>query len=327
LETKIESSLKSNPSLYIWNGAELFYANRDCDNTIKLELNVSVEKFTADFINQIKSHGNHIVLPDQVVRVLQSMVHEHKPMRTSIIRLMSYKSMNDSSELIVKKDHIENLLEKLKETNSDKHNEINVIKASYSMSTQLDSFMFCLSERPDILTQWRLYADETYGVTIGFSPAEINLKNIDPHNFINERFTPIKVLYDENEISNHIEYIVNSSVLKIKDNHCLRIGAEVFKETLSYKNPSFYAEQEWRYVSCPATAAPELPLRLPRACQWLVKNRTLTNYIECTFNLDSIKEIHVTSNFKSPDELPYYLLDRIGLDIPVKLYETSFKPT
>ncbi len=311
--------------IYIWNDTTLFYMH---DKIIPLEITCDKDFFISKVIIPLQEIGVQVMLSAQMVRLIGSITKGYKPLMSTVVRLMSHKSMNDNSELKVHKENVDEAFLKAKKCYSEKEKEIDEIQIAYSMSTALDAFIFCLSEKPDILTQWRLYADDTYGVALGFSPKEINLRNIDTsdnrHHIKKEKFFPLKVCYEKSVIHQDIEVIVNASITKIEEEHSLVIGGDVFKKTLSFKESSFSSEKEWRYVSCSATVMPSLPIQIPRTQQWIVKNKSLINYIECIFDLNSIKEIYVTPNFKSKD-MVYHLIREFGLNAEIKEYETSYK--
>lgn len=48
-------------------------------------------------------------------------------------------------------------------------------EASSSLNVMFDGLGFCLSEKKDILSQWRGYANDAYGVSIGFSEEYLKL--------------------------------------------------------------------------------------------------------------------------------------------------------
>lgn len=133
---------------------------------------------------------------------------------------------------------------------------------------------FCMSEKPDLLSQWRLYADDGSGISIGFSKeyfeslGELKQKRNDIFNLSIK-----KVIYDLEAQKSSISDIVNFLRDIIKDGGTrvpvqgILEDDESFKKRMvawrrlipvsimsyfaaySMKNPSFLDEREWRIVS------------------------------------------------------------------------------
>ena len=118
-------------------------------------------------------------------------------------------------------------------------------------------FVFCLSESKDLLSQWRGYADDGKGISIGFRKAfleRIQDLNLAQHSSIVVSFLLDKVFYDESEA---IDMILNDTGLNdfslctniIEEKQYLQIAmAKTAYEAPFYKKNAFFEEKEWRMV-------------------------------------------------------------------------------
>lgn len=128
-------------------------------------------------------------------------------------------------------------------------------------------FIFCLSEKNDLLSQWRAYSDNGNGVCIGFSTKELGLEkhypttfNIDPKEDCTIGILPIeynsrkqkkiildssnkcKKRFDKNKLED-LYYLLN-----------IYASVELTSYSLTFKNPSFSEENEWRIIHIPSTS-------------------------------------------------------------------------
>lgn len=77
-----------------------------------------------------------------------------------------------------------------------------VIVEGYPDSTE--GFAFCLSEKGDLLSQWRSYGRDGSGIAVGFSP-EILTEDFGEVNFGRKFFELIKVEYGEGSLKNSLK--------------------------------------------------------------------------------------------------------------------------
>ncbi len=133
---------------------------------------------------------------------------------------------------------------------------------------------FCMSEQPDLLSQWRLYADDGTGIAIGFSKEYFDLLgNIKRERDDTFNLSLKKIIYDKDEqkkmlsdIINYLREIINDGgtrmpvqgILEGDDSFNKRLAAwrrlipvsiMSYFAAYSMKNPSFVDEREWRIVS------------------------------------------------------------------------------
>ena len=118
-------------------------------------------------------------------------------------------------------------------------------------------FVFCLSASKDLLSQWRGYADDGKGISIGFK--KTFLDKIHDLNFIHHSsnaasFLLDQVFYDESEATdlimndtglNNFSLCVNNE----EEKQCLELSmAKTAFEAPFYKKSAFAEENEWRIV-------------------------------------------------------------------------------
>jgi hypothetical protein len=108
-------------------------------------------------------------------------------------------------------------------------------------------YAFCLSELNDSLGQWRGYANDGNGVSIGFSREYLDniwgrglrcpyfnflLGDISYRHDLTSLFEKVFNLYDKNKVS---EFVLN-------------IMTDLTHASAMFKHPSFYEEKEWRII-------------------------------------------------------------------------------
>ncbi|MDE7309936.1 MAG: DUF2971 domain-containing protein, partial [Lachnospiraceae bacterium] len=124
--------------------------------------------------------------------------------------------------------------------------------------TSLNFYVICFSEEPDLLSQWRGYANDACGVSIGFStesfyPLARSIRS--SYNFSQVRYS-LSDLYDQ--IENYITKRIEQNFTGDPQNDSLAL-LNIVDTTLSmilynsilYKNPNFSEEKEWRLVYNP----------------------------------------------------------------------------
>jgi hypothetical protein len=111
-----------------------------------------------------------------------------------------------------------------------------------------DIYCLCLSEQADLLSQWRGYADDGRGFSIGF-----NMEYFKRYRHI----SPAYVIYDEAEqaelmrmIFQKTRFVIDpdtgeseSSTMDASD-----IVSGLWREAARCKNPAFAEEKEWRII-------------------------------------------------------------------------------
>lgn len=167
--------------------------------------------------------------------------------------------MNDSSE-------IKWYLNKLNEEQENRTNSIfdemkkrSGLEFSFKeLSDTLDLYgqnsiyISCFSEEPDLLSQWRAYADDGRGVAIGFILENL----VEYDNFLLEKIIyPNEVVYDslENDVevvSDQIGTVISEGKITSNDEMIRLFIHELVPVLAKYKNPAFQEEKELRLIYC-----------------------------------------------------------------------------
>lgn len=148
------------------------------------------------------------------------------------------------------------------------------------------AYMCCFSKESDKLSQWRAYAGNASGVAIGFSRAAIRLTG----NFDFE-LALMDVLYNKEE---HIRIIKESIKFSLDNDY---IGND--KELAYYfKNPSFYEEEEVRFLYTPENDMSQHTFADPLASKF---------YELMSNNISDIKQRN-----RDKEEIAYFEYDLTG---------------
>ncbi|MGI6600037.1 MAG: DUF2971 domain-containing protein [Kiritimatiellia bacterium] len=140
-------------------------------------------------------------------------------------------------------------------------------------------FVLCFSENGDQLSQWRGYADDGQGVSIGFFMPSLSLPQRLPLSYASpEQAIGIdKVIYDEGIQKGIVDRLVDEYVKAVAvnpstmDNRAIETILQLRQFSLIFKNPGFIEENEWRIIHTPMPySSPGEPMKLMGA----IGNRT-----------------------------------------------------
>ena len=193
----------------------------------------------------------------------------HAIMSTGKIRLSSMKLSNDHKEGQWIIDAV-----KRKYASGIPTPEISLIlKYLTKCATDFSAMAFCLSEIPDLLSQWRGYADDGHGFCLGFSKAV--LEKVCSDSFLDLSEITYMSINDEIVIDEYISNILNlvrdiDILLYLTEDEALNFFSsmettyidqlddarediiEAFSTAtdnfFKYKSPSFKEEKEWRII-------------------------------------------------------------------------------
>jgi len=188
-----------------------------------------------------------------------------------------------------------------------------------------NTFIFSLSEEPDLLSQWRGYCKNT-GVAIGFNYEK--LLNISK----NQNFDLLPCIYDIDEqrkiIEDVIEEIKNLYIQNKSDEKSHQFFWQVFNARFSLiakciKHPSFKEEKEWRLIGGPFSSYDEKYKLRP------IKNMLLPYY---EFELSDIDDLALDEFIIGPNK-DIYLSEhsfgtftrKINKNWGVRMTNTPFK--
>ena len=117
---------------------------------------------------------------------------------------------------------------------------------------QKSVYISCFSREPDILSQWRAYAEDGRGVSIGFN---LDMLKKADNFFVSEVIYTDDVVYGSNEsgieiVADTINIVFSVNKIAGKEEQMEVFLHELIPELIQYKNPSFIEEQEIRLVYC-----------------------------------------------------------------------------
>ena len=167
---------------------------------------------------------------------------------------------NDKKEIKWIDDLVDNLLKELVTKESLSTNDTSIFKKNYESFKDKKSYIFCLSKKKDLLSQWRGYANNGKGVAIGFRmnlaipilkiPPINNSVSKDPRG--NLKSNVFKIGYGDTIYEKNLNVKEYENKIKQYPND-IDMCALMVKEIASFfKHPSFEEEQEVRIVYSPA---------------------------------------------------------------------------
>lgn len=299
--------------------------------------------------------------------------------KNKTLRLFDATKSNDALELITYRDNLyltllrkkTELLEKLisqEENLTEKHDSAYIQDCTDRFSKlDVDNLLFktkiqeylrvwviCFSEKGDLLSQWRGYADDAKGISIGIKKDFIDKQLLISENpIISCRLK--KIAYTDADIENTVE--LNAKISKVDlDSSVAEIETMVakaictiFRESPFFKKSSFSEEKEWR-LAITDSFATEMPrqayLDILKAANeelatveiidynFVLKNEKIVSYIELYLSQihDAIAEIIIgpKSNCSVEDIRSYLIFHGLLKDenddsIRIKKSESSYR--
>lgn len=188
------------------------------------------------------------------------------------IRLSSLTLSNDSKEGELIKEHLMQLAQDASVNSSALINLKRILQFTYKV---FDGLGFCLSENGDLLSQWRGYADDGHGVSIGFrseyleelayarllkEEASFSLKQLEYDSsrhaeVAKKHFENLRPFLDQGAFKS----TAGSLLAPITDEEKAEIKKQTDKASLvtlaammqmfELKHPAFKEELEWRLIS------------------------------------------------------------------------------
>ena len=206
-------------------------------------------------------------------------------LKTRSFRISNALLLNDSKETQWIKTHFEDI-----------KNIEDVLKIY--KNNDFIPYIGCFSEKGDLLSQWRGYADDGKGVSICFDFNQIEIKKQIPWMAVEEKLSLgiEKIIYKKKEQSQLIEDLINQAFKRIENNtkrestEKLTLALELKKLSLVMKNPCFEEENEWRIMYAPMimdnqiiSHEQETKKQLLSDIKFRICNGTLISYFELNF--------------------------------------------
>ena len=117
-------------------------------------------------------------------------------------------------------------------------------------------FISCFSEAGDILSQWRAYANDGSGFSIGFNTDYFNIKHQLPVTMAvyNENSIGLHEVYYDSEKQERIikALLYGVSILEhMSRGQMIEMSLKFKQYSFVFKNPAFFEEREWRIIHTP----------------------------------------------------------------------------
>ena len=166
-------------------------------------------------------------------------------------------------------------------------------------------YISCFSEEPDLLSQWRAYADDGRGVAIGFSLEHL----VEYDNFLLKKsIYTNKVVYNslENDVevvADQISTIISEEKITSNTDMIQLFIHELVPVLAGYKNPAFQEEKELRLIYCDDLKYGKIINKYNKFQRKLnfknlehhfrVVNNYITEFVKFPFEPSTIKEIYI----------------------------------
>ncbi|MCG7865450.1 MAG: DUF2971 domain-containing protein [Candidatus Thiodiazotropha taylori] len=222
------------------------------------------------------------------------------------------------------------------------------------IDSNASAFGFCLSEEDDLLSQWRGYAEDGQGISIGFSKEYLEILTANEEEkyglmlckidyYTIDSIEPINPF-----VSKIWTYIFNGAFSFIpKDSHgsptnpdakkkqnalfdLLRCLTEMSYHKFRIKSKAFSEEKEWRLLAEPQSKgiSPAINEGL-KSCKFRSTANKLIPYIEVKlkdFGANPIKEVIIGPKNETPIELIQLLLRNRGfMDVNVRHSKATYR--
>lgn len=222
--------------------------------------------------------------------------------------------------------------------------EYNNIMDILDADGQNSIYISCFSKKSDILSQWRAYADDGKGVSIGFQLDKLNsAENLLEEEIIylndksmNQMIDNLQTLYDP--IVSLIANDSKSDKYVNKQELVKKVLHELIPVLAKYKNPAFREEQEVRLIYCRSM---EIEKRLYRYNQKkeeklnileldheyrITGDNKITEFIKLDFNPKSIKHICIGPKCSMEvNDLMRIVNELLNIDIKVTRSKASYR--
>lgn len=180
-----------------------------------------------------------------------------KIIESKSIWLSNCGQMNDSRETTWIESYFDLIKEIFKNGNHSDFEKNTIITYTWNKK---ETFIFCLSENRDSLSQWRAYSNDGKGICIGFNFEKLGLenkipsRNVHKDNTIGIQKIEYSKVKQKKKILNTVEDFIET--FEKKEEKYWEVSSsflafQLVNFSLIYKNPSFAEEKEWRIIHTP----------------------------------------------------------------------------
>lgn len=204
---------------------------------------------------------------------------------------------------------------------------------------QRSVYISCFSKESDILSQWRSYADDGKGVSIGFNLEELaKADNL----LIREIIYENKVVHDKGEsdvenVADTIGTVLSEHKITDKEEQIEVFLHELIPELIKYKNPAFSEENEVRLIYCDDMKFEKIvdsygaflekldSIKLVHDFR-VINSNNITEYVKLDFDPSSIKDICIGPKcLLSEKDMKNIVKEVLGIDKPVARSKSTYR--
>ncbi|NFP90134.1 DUF2971 domain-containing protein [Clostridium sporogenes] len=204
---------------------------------------------------------------------------------------------------------------------------------------QRSIYICCFSKESDILSQWRAYAEDGKGVSIGFDLEKLKIA---------DNLLIREIIYENNivqgEIENDVEIVADEMGTVLKD-HKITMKEEqidvflheLIPELAKYKNPAFSEEKEIRLIYCDDMKFEKIvdsygafqekweSIELKHDFR-VIESNNITEFVKLDFDPDSIEEICIGPKcLLSKNDIKHILKKLLGVEKDVIESKSSYR--
>lgn len=171
----------------------------------------------------------------------------------------------------------------------------------FSSALAPQAYLACFSAAPDMLSQWRAYADDGQGIAIGFDPNDGRLPIVQgpPHSNIGPGLecTLSEVRYlDDPTAAQFVDLLEVALATGIESSEFFNAQLALSAARWRTKNPAFMEEREWRIVNLPHEFDHDIgggntAISIVGQREFRSAAGRLTSYYAMPFGLDAVCEI------------------------------------
>lgn len=210
---------------------------------------------------------------------------------------------------------------------------------SLNCKGQRSIYICCFSKESDILSQWRAYAEDGKGVSIGFDLEKLKIA---------DNFLIREIIYENNVVQDRIENdveIVADTISTVLSEHEITMKEEqidvflheLIPELAKYKNPAFSEEKEIRLIYCDDLKFEKIidkhgAFRRKWQSKGLehdfriIESNNITEFVKLDFDLGSIEEICIGPKcLLSKNDIKNVVKKLLGVEIDVIKSKSSYR--
>jgi len=233
--------------------------------------------------------------------------------------LTNTNSMNDHQEIHWFKNLLRKRLDEAELNEGLNPEQIKILGQFWSslINPISNPHICCFSQCGDLLSQWRAYADDAQGISIGFSKDKLNLSKRFPVTTVSihreDNVYIQDVIYDEKAQNEIINSVVDRVIkrLKISSDFHQEISMlinECFGYSYIFKNPAFSEESEARIINLGFLDNSNKWFGTVGKVNFRVSGDTLASYFNLSFDAGAVEEVIIGPKSKvNLDDIELFL--------------------